>query len=528
MEKLFNEQQRQSLLSVLIFAVNHFRTLMRQGLALLFLVFFMLRRFIENPFYLISSIIILLVLTAILFLIYAYYQYKNFVFYIDYENEEFHLSSGVFQKKDISFYIHQIQQVYIERKWMQRLLGLSAIKIEVAGASSETISLNSLSHGVAAVLLKEFQIIQKQKQKIIPPPFRDNAQPIIEPLAFIQNKKREIYAEPEQKSLPPKIPFKTLKVPLKNILKNAVVTRILQGLLLLFVPLQFIGYDFLMRIFDFLEEHYSFQIVWGPLVILAFLLSGVLLSVLLNTIRSLLMHFNLKLEEVEKGQYQLSQGLINLKVVQIKPQRIQMVQLEQNYLQRKMQIYTLIIRQLKDLEEGQANVGIRIPGITQKQLEDLVNGGFIPDFQAKGKTLQPLKRKFWIHTLFFTLINCVFLGITWVFYPVLWMPLLIVLLPIWPLGIFWMYKKVKTEQFRYTLNQVWHQKGIWKRVNTYFYTSKVQSFDKQHYFWQKRFLHAHIFTAASVMRLTYYPQNEWKVIQRELLEQLEQYNPKWF
>lgn len=529
MEKLFKDPQRQSLLSVLIFAVSHLRALSQQGVGLVILVFFILRSFVENPFYLISSSIVLLVSTAILFLIYAYYQYKNFVFFIDYDNEEFYLKSGVFQKKEMSFYIDQIQQVFIERKWMQRILGLSAVKIEVAGASSETIALNSLTHGIAEALLQEFQIMQKQKKQIMPPPFQEEQTTVIEPLAFIKNKEEKTtdYTK-SRKIAPPKIPFKSLHVPLGNILKNAMVTRIFQGLLLLFVPLQFIGYEFLMRIIDFLEENYAFQIVWGPLLILTFLFVGIVLAMLLNTIRSLLMHYNLRLEEVEKGQYQLSQGLINLRVVQIKPQRIQMVQLEQNYLQKKFRIYTLIIRQLQDLEQSQANVGIRIPGITQKQLEALVNGGFLPDFHADGNVLKPLKRKFWIHSLFLTLVLTSLFAAVWIFYPVLWFPALLIMLPVWILALFWTYKKVSLEEFRCTLDQMWHQKGIWKKVHTYFYTSKIQSFDKQHYFWQKRFLHAHIFTAGGVMRLTFYPQREWKIIQKELLQDVEKYNPKWF
>lgn len=519
MQAFFNEPQRQSLLSILVFLTGNIQGILRSGIAFLILIFFMLRNLIENPFWRIAFIITAISLLVLFMLVYAIIQYRNFVFHMDYENAEFHLNQGVFQKKSLSFHTSQIQQVYIERKWIQRILGLSSLKIEVAGGQSEAIALPALSTGMANALLGELKMLQKGSEIFTPPAFdlvaKRNA-----PNDELSTTANLAVSEP-----------KSIQIPLINLLKNATVTRILNGLFLIFLPLQFLGYDITVWIFDYLESSFALQIIWGPVIIISLLLVAILLAILLNVILTLFQHFNLTIKEVEKNQYQLSQGLVNLKMVQIKPQRIQMVTIEQNYLQKKMGLYTLIVRQLQDLNTTQNALGIRIPGINETQLNTLVSWGFLPasDVEfAQTETIRPLKRKFWIQSIFITLMVWVPVLIAinaygnWV-----WM-ILLAGLTLWLVLEVWYFKMVKSERFYFTENQMWLQKGVWKKTNTYMLIPKVQTMRSNHFFWQKKFIHVSVGTAGGGMNLTFYPQRKWRLIEGKILYILESKNPPWY
>lgn len=521
MQAFFNEPQRQSLLSILVFLTGNIQGILRSGIAFLILIFFMLRNLIENPFWRIAFIITSISILLLLLLIYAIYQYRNFVFYMDYNASEFHLNQGVFQKKSLSFHTSQIQQVYTERKWIQRILGLSSLKIEVAGGQSEAIALPALSVGMANALLEELKMLQKNAEVLMPPPFK----PIEERDEYVDENQQE------EEFVAEKTKVKSIRIPLVSLLKNATVTRIFNGLFLILLPLQFLGYDITVRIFDYLESSYSLQIIWGPVIIISLSIVAILLAVILNVVLSLFQHFNLTIKEVEKNQYQLSQGLVNLKMVQIKPQRIQMVTIEQNYLQKKMGLYTLIVRQLQDLNTTQNALGIRIPGINEAQLNTLVSWGFLPasDVEfAQTETIRPLKRKFWIQSIFITLMVWVPVLIAinaygnWV-----WM-ILLAGLTLWLVLEVWYFKMVKSERFYFTENQMWLQKGVWKKTNTYMLIPKVQTMRSNHFFWQKKFIHVSVGTAGGGMNLTFYPQRKWRLIEGKILYILESKNPPWY
>lgn len=520
MKQRFNVPHRQSIWYIVIVTFGQLRTLASQGLGLFLMLFFLLRRVVHNPFYLIAVMILGLILILGLFLFLGYYQFKNYVFYIDYKENEFHLNSGVLQKNTLSFPIPQIQQIYVERKWMQRIFGLSAVTIEVAGASSETIKLNALTNEMAQSLMSELRTLQKQKEMLTPPPF------IIDPIEIspLENHEDLLQLPLKKASFQPKV----MRFKLKNILINAMITQIFYGIFLMFIPFQFLGYQQILKVMDFIEDNFIIKMVWGPLVIILFILLTFLLSIVLNVIRSLLMHFNMEMKEVDKNQFQLSQGLINLKTIQIKSERVQMVEVQQNYLQRKFKLYTLVVKQLEDLEETQSERGIRIPGVTLEQLHQLVDWGFIPNFIPEGQVVQPLMRKFWIKSLLFSvimglgalqLIFFVNLDVRMVVSSYVFLMIIYVL---------WNYRAVKVEKMFYTKQHVWHSFGVWQKVTNYFPLAKVQSIKDHHYFWQKKFIHAQILTAGGRMDLRFYPFQVWKKIQNNILRYVEKNQPRWY
>lgn len=532
MEALFKVKNRQSLLSVFIFFVNSFQIVIRAGFAFFLLLFIILNKLIANPFWNMVIISLVVLLLVLFLLVFSYKKYQNFLFWIDDKQDEFHLTEGVFQKKSISFHVNQIQQVYIERKWMQRLLGLSMLKIEVPGGQAEAVELKALSNGMANSLLSLLKHMQKQSLILTPPRFEIKEEDF--DLVYLAESTwfSEIIQKKENLDTAIVQEERVLRVPLINLLKNALVTKIFSGFIIFLIPLQFLEYEWMVWIFNYLEDNFTVQIIWGPVMVLVLVVLLIVTSVILNLITSVLRYFNLKIEEIEEGHYQISQGLINLKTVQVKASRIQMFKIEQNYIQKLFGLYSLELKQLGDLMAGpqRAGGGIRIPGISKEQMLTLKSWGFLEDWELNNQeeSLKPMMRKFWVNTMLFSLVIMVALIVVYTDYTDFLMMSIASGIFVLSVFVIWYFYFVKRESFYVDEGRLLLHRGLWNKVQIYMQVHKIQHVSKHHFFWQRRFVHAQLSTAGGAIKLTFYPQQQWRIIEGRVLYQVESKKKSWY
>ncbi|MFO7721459.1 MAG: PH domain-containing protein, partial [Gillisia sp.] len=149
---------------------------------------------------------------AILALIYSYWYYRKFLFHIDYSKEEFKLQKGVFSTEDIAIPFDKIQQVYLKRSILQRIINVYSLVIETAGSSDKEISIKAISKEKADVLSA---LLIKAKKN-----------------ASIAETEKETE---ELQSLEKKEVLWTHKLHLPDLLKIGLSTNYLRGLALIFV-----------------------------------------------------------------------------------------------------------------------------------------------------------------------------------------------------------------------------------------------------------------------------------------------------
>ena len=110
---------------------------------------------------LIYTAIGLVVVTGLTF-IYSYVYYLKFIFYIDYEREEFVLEKGIFSTENSAIPFDKIQQVYFKRSILQRVINVYSLVIDTAGSNQKEVEIKAISENDANRLS---EILLKAKSK---------------------------------------------------------------------------------------------------------------------------------------------------------------------------------------------------------------------------------------------------------------------------------------------------------------------------------------------------------------------------
>ncbi|HSI70525.1 MAG TPA: PH domain-containing protein, partial [Gillisia sp.] len=155
----FSHPQRQSILGVvLIFLTTLYRFL--RGFWVLGVYFLLSNPSAATVVYVILGIVALAVVT----LGYSWVYYRRFLFYIDYSREEFVLQKGVFSTEDIAISFDKIQQVYLKRYLVQRLINVYSVVIETAGSKEDEVNITAVSRENARLLT---DILLKAKKESV-------------------------------------------------------------------------------------------------------------------------------------------------------------------------------------------------------------------------------------------------------------------------------------------------------------------------------------------------------------------------
>lgn len=283
---------------------------------------------------------------VLLIFVYSFLYYQNFLFHIDYENEEFRLQKGVISTENIAVPFDKIQQVYFKRSILQRLIGVYSVTVDTAGSKEDEVSISAISKEDADQLLT---ILTRAKEEIAAP-----------------GTDAEVSKSPEAEEL------WTHKLDILTLLKIGISTNYLRGFALVLAFFTTI-YNELNTFFeDYAEELGEYyERVPGPadsisffLILLIFLL---FISILITVLEVFIKYFNLKLIQTRKN-LELEMGLNTNTKVSLQPRRVQLMQILTNPVQKRMNLYEARIA-LASSENALQKKKIKIPGLEKNTVE---------------------------------------------------------------------------------------------------------------------------------------------------------------
>src|SRR5690554_5545072 len=95
----------------------------------------------------------------------------------------------------------------------------------------------------------------------------------------------------------------------------------------------------------------------GGLLILMFILGVVFFVVVFNLVRTLLSYYNYQIN-LKNNQLTVSYGLTDSHIIAVPSQKVQLFQIQQNYLQKLMNLFEVKIKQIESSENNKQKKGL--------------------------------------------------------------------------------------------------------------------------------------------------------------------------
>ncbi|CAN1541671.1 COG3428 Predicted membrane protein [Flavobacteriaceae bacterium] len=457
----FNEPQRQSIVGIfVVFAY----TLQGYAKALWPILVIWIFKFDEiNKGYLLVGTIA--VFTIIGFV--SYLKYLNFTFYIDQKNEEFIISEGIFNKTKTTIQLYKIQQVNINQSLIQRLVGVYELAVDTAGSNNKEGNIRAISHELALDL--KACLLENENKKTVN--FDDSISTSDEMLT--------------EKTIDTEAPF--IKISFLSLLKMGITSNYVKSFFVL-LAFFFTIFDHIKQITgrDVLQDENIEDYVDKSQVATAFLLLFIfffLAVIVINLVKIILTYFDYKITR-QKGSLLLSYGLLNTKSTILKPEKVQITSVTQNFFQKKLNVLHLKIKQATGGEKEDHKLAIEIPGCDKLEKDAILKLLFqkIPE---KGVMLKPNFRKLGF-SIFLT-IGLPLLGFFFVRDLIIeQLPMIdyLVLLFVVFVGIIQFFA-FKNNRFYINEDFIILQSGAWDVTNKIIIPSKIQAITTSQLFWHK-------------------------------------------
>jgi uncharacterized membrane protein YdbT with pleckstrin-like domain len=365
MQADFSQPQRQSKIGVLVMFFDTIRHFIR-GLWPILVVWFINRDTLQF-LYVITFVLVLFIAVSVA----AYLRFINFTFYLDEKDEEFIINEGVLSKTKTVVGLDKIQQINITQSLLQRIIGVYGLEIDTAGSGKEEGKIKAVSHELALAL--KARLLQNEKKTP----------------AFSEETSESSNVVSEQK------PF--MEIGFLTLLKVGITSNYMKSFWLIFVFIvtaydnirHFVNYDDIKseKIDSFIGERLALTSI--ALVVIFF----ITVILIVNLIRVIVKFFGYRITK-QSGSLLLSFGLINTKSTIIKPEKVQIVTLTQNYFQKKMNILGIKIKQATGgdrMEKGKKQA-VEIPGCDATERDAILKllYDIVPQ---KGVMLKPNFRK---------------------------------------------------------------------------------------------------------------------------------------
>jgi len=451
----FNQPQRQSAIGVLVMFAD---TLQKIARALWPILVIWIFKFDElNKVYFFSGAIAVFLGIALV----AYLKYRNFTFYIDAENEELILQEGIFNKTNTAISLSKIQQVNINQSLVQRMIGVYGLEVDTAGSTKKEGVIKAISHALALALKARLMEVEKKG-------ITDDMNAIT----------ADLMSEEER-------PF--IKISLLSLLKVGITSNYIRsiGLILaFFITLYENGMNFLEQSDFDKQELDSYVNQSFAMTTIALLLAFFLLLVLVfNVIRIVLKYYNFKISKQNESLL-LSFGLFNTKSTIIKPERVQITTVSQNYFQKKMNILELKIKQASSGEKEERKAVIDIPACNKIESNAILMLLF-DKLAVKGLMLKPNYRKL-VFALFLSIVLPLsgFLGFGYFV-----APSILEFMPFVPVYVIFVgsIAYFGFRNYRLFVNDdfIIKQSGAWDIANEMIVPEKIQAITSSQLFWHK-------------------------------------------
>ncbi len=345
MDTQFQEPQRQSKIGILVMFADTIQKTARAFWPLLVVYLFKLESI--NKLYVALTAIGIFAVMAIA----AYLKYLNFRFYVDVEQEEFVVTHGVLNKTKTVIKLAKIQQVNITQNLLQRIINVYTLEVDTAGASGSEAKIKALSHG-AATMLKS-QLLNFQSSKTEEDELQDDA-----------TSQQETF----------------LQIGFMSLFKVGITSNYIKTISLL-LAFGVTIYDNIMKFAEseVLDEqqidNYLNQSI-GLQLTLVLGTIGILLILIINVVTIILKYFNFTILK-ENNSLLLSYGLLKTKSTLLKPQRVQIASISQNFFQKKMNLFQIKIRQALGGNAQNSKSILEIPGCDKAESQAIMKMLFI-------------------------------------------------------------------------------------------------------------------------------------------------------
>lgn len=457
----FSQPQRQSIVGIFVMFIY---SLQGYAKALWPILVIWIFKFNEiNKIYLAAGTLVVFAIIGAI----SYLKYLNFTFYIDQENNEFIITEGVLNKTKTTIQLYKIQQVNINQSLIQRFVGVYELVVDTAGSNKKEGNIKAISHALALDL--KARLLENEAKKNLD--FHNEITVSDE----ISTEKIS-YAE---------IPF--IKISFLSLLKIGITSNYVKSffvLLAFFISL----YDHVKQITgrDVLDDQNIEDYVDRNQIVTTFLILFILFFltvIVINLVRTIFTYFDYKIAR-QKGSLLLSYGLLNTKSTIIKPEKVQITSVTQNFFQKKMDVLQLKIKQATGGEKEGNKQLIEIPGCSKQEKEKILNLLFqkIPE---KGVMLKPNFRKLGFSV--FLTIGLPLLGFYFVrdlIMEQLSMIDFLVLLYVVFVGIIQFYT-YKNNRLYINNDFIILQSGAWDVTNKIILPSKIQAITTSQLFWHK-------------------------------------------
>ena len=450
----FNQPQRQNKLGILVLFLDIIRHFSRALFPIILISLIKIK----------SLDLLLIVLTLLLILIVfgvvAYLKYYYFTFFLDHKNQEFIVNEGVFNKTKTAIQLHKIQHVNIKQSFVQKLIGVFSLEVDTAGTNNQEIAIKAISHKTALDLKSKLLENEVVKQSLSNDENVDTTEIKTKP-AFV-------------------------KISFSSLLKIGITSNYIKSF---FVLLAFFlsAFENIKQIFGeksidkskidgFLEKNLMLDVI--PILFILFLS----VIIIVNLVRVVFRYFDFKIIN-QNGTLLLSFGLFNTKSTIIKPNKVQIVSISNNYFQKKMNVFEMKIKQATNGEKEEKKAAIEIPGCNNVEKEAILKIIFGKN-PAKGIELKPNFRK-----LGFAIFLTIILPITFylliknnikekdIFNYLVFIYVIFVCLI--------QYFKFRNNKLFLHKDYIIKQSGAWDIKNEIIETSKIQSISTSQLFWHK-------------------------------------------
>jgi putative membrane protein len=455
MKSNFNQPQRQSLVGVLvIFFESGFQVLKATWPLIVISLLKANTKSILIGFLILGAIFIYLA-------VYSFLKYRNFTFYIDDENDEFIISHGIINKTKTTIQLYKIQRVNIQQSFIQRIIGVYALDVDTAGSDTKEENIKAISHELAIAL--KSKLLENDSRKAV------NTEDKISELKFVDN------------------PFPFIKINLLSLLKIGITSNYVKsvGLILTFFftiyeNLHQAGAEDVINTKRF-EGFVDKNSLWYMGLLL--LLVMFIVVFIINIVRTLLKFFDFTVTK-QKGSLLLSYGLINTKSTILKPEKVQIVKVSQNYLQKKLNVLEIKIKQALSSEKQDTKSLIEVPGCNTIDRDEILKLLF-KKLPEKGEMMLPNFRKlvFSFFLLIVVPLTCYFIFGNYIDKIVFEYAILVIFYVVFcTVILFFSYSN-----FRLFINEnhIIKQSGAWDIDNEILEIEKIQAITTSQLFWHK-------------------------------------------
>ena len=484
----FSAPQHQSKKGIIILALISYGKLLRNFWFIVLYILF------KKKEYAVEILLLLAVVSLLFVIVQAYIKYQYFTYEINFEDDEFIIKKGIFNKKTILLEKRKIQEVNINQPFFHRFLNIYQLEIDSPGTDKNEITINAISDGKAQYLRS--YLLEKKNVEV----------------------SDSVEVSPD---------VDKLKISTSSLLKYAVTANYVKSFFALISLLFYLS----QQIFDNLnldfEEYLKNEVEYESIEALSIftLIAGFLalafFGILINVVRTFIVYFNLKISKFE-NYLSVEHGLFNTKNQLINKNKVQIFTSTQNYFQKKWDVLHLKFNQIG--EENSKNNSSNILGCSRSEknelLQFLYNG--VPAFQ---KMIRPNFRFIFSRSIVFIIfpvISAFFLvseSAYFLYYSIIY-------------SIFaaaFIYFSFKNSRLFHNEDFIQKQSGIWDIEQKTILIEKIQTVKISQYFWQKKSGMGNIFfsTAGGNIQMNTAKISDLKKLANYCLYKVESSSKNW-